>query len=76
MQLPLVEPAPVVLKYSDEFRSCFKDCRQFNHFRNYLTGLIALENKSMANIARCLLESADKINISASSLNRPGEKRR
>lgn len=64
MQLPIVEPAPVVLKYSDEFRSCFKDCRQFNHFRNYLTGLIVLENKSMANIARCLLESADKTNIS------------
>lgn len=64
MQLPLVEPAPLVLKYSDEFRSCFKDRRQFNHFRNYLTGLIVLENKSMANIARCLLESADKTNIS------------
>lgn len=64
MQLPIVEPAPVVLKYSDEFQSCFKDCRQFNHFRNYLTGLIVLENKSMANIARCLLESADKTNIS------------
>jgi SRSO17 transposase len=64
MQLPIVEPAPVVLKYSDEFRSYFKDCRQFNHFRNYLTGLMVLENKSMANIARCLLESADKTNIS------------
>lgn len=64
MLLPIVEPAPIVLKYADEFRSCFKDCRQFNHFRNYLTGLIVLDNKSMANIARCLLESADKTNIS------------
>lgn len=64
MQLPIVQPTPIVLKYGDEFRSCFKDCRQFNHFRNYLTGLMVLENKSMANIARCLLESADKTNLS------------
>ena len=64
MQLPIVEPAPVVLKYADEFRPLFKDCRQFNHFRNYLTGLIVLDNKSMANIAQCIVESADKTNIS------------
>ena len=64
MQLPIVEPAPVVLKYADEFRPLFKDCRQFNHFRNYLTGLIVLNNKSMSNIAQCIVESADKTNIS------------
>jgi hypothetical protein len=32
---------------------------QFRHFQPYLTGLIVLPNKSLANIARFILESAD-----------------
>ena len=42
------------------FRDLFENRRQFHHFQNYLTGLIVLDNKSLANITRCVLESADK----------------
>ena len=64
MVIPIVEPAPIVLRYAEAFRPVFKDCRQFEHFRNYLTGLMVLDDKSMANIARCIVESADKTNLS------------
>ena len=64
MQLPIVEPAPIVLEHSANFREVFENRCQFQHFENYLTGLMVLENKSMANMARCLLESADKTNLS------------
>jgi SRSO17 transposase len=37
---------------------------QFRHFPYYLTGLIVLPNKSRAPMARCLLDSADKTNLS------------
>ena len=64
MQLPLVAPAPLVTTHAATFRDLFENRRQFAHFEHYLTGLLVLENKSMANIARCVLESADKTNIS------------
>lgn len=64
MNVPIVEPAPVVLKYAEVFRDVFKDRRQFEHFRNYLTGLMVLDETSMSNIARCIVDSADKTNIS------------
>ena len=64
MQLPIIEPAPIVAQYAAEFEHVFENKRQFRHFQNYLTGLIVLENKTMANIARCVLESADKTNLS------------
>ena len=64
MQLPLVAPAPVVVEHAQVFRELFENRRQFQHFENYLTGLMVLANKSMANISRCLLESADKTNLS------------
>jgi SRSO17 transposase len=64
MQLPLVAPAPLVTTHAVAFRDLFENRRQFAHFEHYLTGLLVLENKSMANIARCVLESADKTNVS------------
>jgi len=64
MQLPIVGVAPIVLEHGEEFRDVFANRKQYRHFVNYLTGLIALENKSMANIARCILDSADKTNLS------------
>jgi SRSO17 transposase len=64
MQLAIVAPAPIVSAHAQAFRHLFKDVRQFEQFQNYLTGLIVLENKSLANISRCLLESADKRNLS------------
>ncbi len=64
MQLPIVTPAPIVTAHADIFRDLFENRCQFQHFQNYLTGLIVLDNKSLANIARCVLESADKTNLS------------
>jgi hypothetical protein len=60
MQLPIVAPAPLVTAQADVFRDFFENRRQFQHFQNYLTGLIVLDNKSLANITRCVLESDKK----------------
>jgi DDE superfamily endonuclease len=64
MQLPIVAPAPIVTAHAGIFRDLFENRCQFRHFQNYLTGLIVLDNKSLANITRCVLESADKTNLS------------
>ena len=64
MELPIVAPAPVVTDHAAVFRDLFENQCQFRHFQHYLTGLIVLPNKSLANIARCILESADKTNLS------------
>ena len=64
MQLPIVAPAPIVTAHADIFRDLFENRCQFQHFQNYLTGLIVLDNKSLANITRCVLESADNTNLS------------
>jgi hypothetical protein len=64
MQLPIVAPAPIVTAHAEIFRDLFENRCQFQHFKNYLTGLIVLDNKSLANITRCVLESADKTNLS------------
>jgi hypothetical protein len=64
MELPILEPAPVVSEHTGVFRDVFENQCQFRHFQHYLTGLIVLPNKSMANRARCILESADKTNLS------------
>jgi SRSO17 transposase len=64
MELPIVAPAPVVADHAAVFRDLLENQRQFRHFQHYLTGLIVLPNKSMASIARCILESADKTNLS------------
>jgi hypothetical protein len=64
MQLPIVAPAPIVTAHADIFRDLFENRCQFRHFQHDLTGLIVLDNKSLANITRCVLESADKTNLS------------
>ena len=64
MQLPIVQHPTIVTKHSAEFKSVFENRCQMQHFQNYITGLIVLENKTMANISRCILESADKTNLS------------
>jgi len=64
MQLPIVAPAPLVTTHADAFRTLFENRCQFQHFQHYLTGLMVLSNKSLANIARCVLASADKTNLS------------
>ena len=64
LELPIVKIAPIVEKYGQKFADIFENRCQFQHFTNYLTGLIALPNKTMANITRCIVESADKTNLS------------
>lgn len=64
MQLPIVAPAPLVTTHAAAFRDLFENRCQFDHFQHYLTGLIVLPNKSLTNIARCVLDSADKTNLS------------
>jgi SRSO17 transposase len=64
MQLPIIAPAPLVIAHAVAFHDLFENRRQSQHFENYLTGLIVLPNKSMANIARCVVDSADKTNLS------------
>ena len=59
MQLPIVAPAPAVTAHADAFHDLFENRCQFQHFQHYLTGLMVLPNKSLTNIARCILESAD-----------------
>lgn len=64
MQLPIVAPAPLVTTHAAAFQDLFENRCQFDHFQHYLTGLIVLPNKSLSNIARCVLDSADKTNLS------------
>ena len=64
MQLPIVAPAPLVTARAGVFRDLFENRCQFRHFQNYLTALMVLPNKSMANVTRCILDSADKTNLS------------
>jgi len=64
MQLPIVKLPPIVEDHSVKFAHLFKNSNQYEHFKNYLTGLIILENKSLANISRCIIASADKTNLS------------
>jgi hypothetical protein len=64
MELPIVAPAPVVTDHAAVFRDLFDNQCQFRHFQHYLTGIIVLPNKSMANITRGILESADRTNLS------------
>src|SRR5258705_10304360 len=63
MELPILEPAPVVTEHAGGFRDLFENEGQFRHFQHDLTGLMVLPNQSLANIARCLLDSADNTNL-------------
>ncbi len=64
MQLPIVKHPPIVEEHSPRLEQVFSNSNQYEHFKNYVTGLLILENKSLANISRCILESADKTNLS------------
>src|SRR5687768_2809782 len=64
MELPIVAPAPVVTEHAAVFRDLFDNQCQFRHFQHYLTGLIVLPNKSLTKMTRCILDRADKTNLS------------
>jgi hypothetical protein len=53
-----------VTAHADLFRDLFEHRCQFRHCQHSLTGLIVLENTSLAPITRCVLESADKTTLS------------
>ena len=64
MQIPIVQAAPVVKTHAEALRDLFEKRPQFEHFQEYVTGLIVLDNKTLTNRARCMVESADKTNWS------------
>src|SRR6266446_7830038 len=64
LQLPRVAPAPLVTRHVGVFLHICRHLCQFHQFTNHLPGLHVLDNKSLANITRCVLESADKTNLS------------
>jgi hypothetical protein len=72
MPLPSVAPAPIVTAHADSFRDLFEHRCQLHHFQHYFTGLIVLDNKRLANISRCVLESADKTPLSRFCSAAPG----
>ncbi|MHB8630156.1 MAG: hypothetical protein ACYDBJ_29140 [Aggregatilineales bacterium] len=45
MQIPIVEAAPLVQRHATAFRDLFADRRQYEHFEQYLTGLMVLDSK-------------------------------
>ena len=64
MEWPIVTSAPVVIDHAGVFRDLFDHQCQCRHVQHDLTGLIVLPNKSLANIIRGILESADNTNLS------------
>ena len=60
MQLPSVAPAPLVTAQADILRDLFEHRCQLHHFQHALTGRIVLDNTSLANLTRWVLERADQ----------------
>lgn len=75
MQIPIIKPAALVERHAEAFQDVFENKKQYEHFQNYLTGLMVLENKSLSNISRCLIESADKTNLSRFLSQAPWEEK-
>ncbi|MHB8628891.1 MAG: IS701 family transposase [Aggregatilineales bacterium] len=64
MQLPIIQAAPLVERHAEAFRDLFENRRQYEHFKQYVTGLMVLDNKSLTNMTGCIVDSADKTNWS------------
>jgi hypothetical protein len=64
MQIPIVQAAPLVKAHAEAFRDLFENRPQFEHFQEYVTGLMVLDNKTLTNMAKCIVDSADKTNWS------------
>jgi hypothetical protein len=71
MGWPIIAPTPVLTGHGVVLRDFFDNQCQFPHFRHDLTGLIILHNNSLANIACCIIESADNGNRSRLLLEAP-----
>ncbi len=64
MVVPVLHPAPVVCSYARNFKEIFANQPEYEHCKNYLTGLFVAERKNYAQIAACLVNGADATNIS------------
>jgi hypothetical protein len=64
MELPILEPAPVVTAHTGIFRDVFENQCQFRHVQHDLTGLIVRPHKSLARMARGIRHSADNTHLS------------
>jgi len=63
MVVPLLHHVPVVQSLARNFTSVFANAPEYQHFKNYLTGLIVADRKNFTQIAACLVKSADHTNI-------------
>jgi len=64
MVVPVLQQAPVVRRYARNFKDIFANQPEYEHCKNYLTGLFVAERKNYAQMAACLVKSADATNIS------------
>ena len=64
MIVPVLHHAPVVRSYARNFKDVFANQPEYEHCKNYLTGLFVAERKNFAQIAACLINGADATNIS------------
>jgi DDE superfamily endonuclease len=63
MELPILEPAPVVAEHAAVCGDLLENQCQVRHVQHDLTGRIGLPHTRMTNIARCVLDSADNTNL-------------
>jgi hypothetical protein len=64
MVVPVLHHAPVVRRYARNFKHVFANEPEYEHCKNYLTGLFVAERKNYSQMAACLVKSADATNIS------------
>jgi DDE superfamily endonuclease len=64
LEWPIVAPVPIVTAHAEVFRDLFETQCQFRPVQHDLTGLIVRPHKSLAHMARCMLDSADNTNLS------------
>ena len=64
MARPIVAPAPVVTEHTAGLRDLVDNQCQCRPFQHDLTGLMVLPHQSLANMARCILDSADNTHLS------------
>ena len=64
MIVPVLHHAPVVRSYARNFKDIFANQPEYEHCKNYLTGLFVAERKNFAQIAACMVNGSDATNIS------------
>jgi hypothetical protein len=64
VNIPILRHAPVVRSYARNFKSIFANQPEYEHCKNYLTGLFVAERKNYAQIAAVMVKGPDATNIS------------